>query len=191
MSLVPCRPTPNFATARFTDDSNTTLLTTAQFLRFNADRADTLFVPGHVDVRGIPCEKWTQYANSSSDSSAQYNTSFFFPVSQWLTAREDYHRLLAQIQLTGTRNGSNISHFYNYVNFRARNQSASIFDPCMIAPQVSMLLPAWTWMDLAMDLPWVWCPCSCAHSQQNFVCMADCPLLASLHEHSMHWHCRC
>ena len=61
---------------------------------------------------------------------------------QWLTAREDYHRLLAQVQLTGTRNGSSISHFYNYVNFRARNQSAAIFDPCLIAPQVCRLASA-------------------------------------------------
>lgn len=56
---------------------------------------------------------------------------------QWLTAREDYHRLLKQIRLTGVRNGTNISHYYNYVNFRAVPQAPAVFDHCLVAPMVS------------------------------------------------------
>ncbi len=58
---------------------------------------------------------------------------------QWLTAREDYHRLLTQIALTGMRNGSAVSHFYNYVNFRAETQAAAVFDACALAPKVSII----------------------------------------------------
>lgn len=80
--MFSCRVIPNFATSRFTDNETNTLLDTASFLRFNVDRADTVFVPGHVDVRGIPCEQWTQFADVINDTSAQYNLSFYFPVSQ-------------------------------------------------------------------------------------------------------------
>ena len=58
---------------------------------------------------------------------------------QWLTAREDYHRLLAQIVLNGTRNGSSVEHVYSYVNFRAETQAAAIFNPCALAPKVGFL----------------------------------------------------
>lgn len=58
---------------------------------------------------------------------------------QWLTAREDYHRLLTQIALTGMRNGSAVSHFYNYVNFRAETQAAAVLDACALATKVSSL----------------------------------------------------
>ncbi|DBA67752.1 TPA: hypothetical protein ACH3X2_001336 [Trebouxia sp. C0005] len=126
---------PNFVSNRFTDNETSLLLSTAEFLRFNVDRADTVFVPGHVNVRGIPCEEWTQYANVANETGASYNVSFYFPVSQWLTAREDYHRLLTQIALTGMRNGSAVSHFYNYVNFRAETQAEAVFDACALAPK--------------------------------------------------------
>lgn len=58
---------------------------------------------------------------------------------QWLTAREDYHRLLAQIVLSGTRNGSAVTHYYEYVNFRAETQAAAVFDACALAPKVSWI----------------------------------------------------
>ncbi len=57
---------------------------------------------------------------------------------QWLTAREDYHRLLTQIVLSGSRNGNSVVHYYNYVNFRAETQAAAIFDPCALAPKVRL-----------------------------------------------------
>lgn len=60
-------------------------------------------------------------------------------VVQWLTAREDYHRLLTQIALTGMRNGSAVSHFYNYVNFRAETQAEAVFDACALAPKVTII----------------------------------------------------
>lgn len=126
---------PNFVSNRFTDNETSLLLSTAEFLRFNVDRADTVFVPGHVIVRGIPCEEWTQYADVANETGASYNVSFYFPVSQWLTAREDYHRLLTQIALTGMRNGSAVSHLYSYVNFRAETQAAAVFDVCALAPK--------------------------------------------------------
>ena len=57
---VPFRNIPNFVSNRFTDNETSLLLSTAEFLRFNVDRADTVFVPGHVNVRycpdaSIPC----------------------------------------------------------------------------------------------------------------------------------------
>lgn len=81
-ALLCCSPISDFATSRFTDNETNTLLDTASFLRFNIDRADTVFVPGHADVRGIPCEEWTQFADVTNDTSAHYNMSFYFPVSQ-------------------------------------------------------------------------------------------------------------
>ena len=58
-------------------------------------------------------------------------------VLQWLTAREDYHRLLKEIRLQGTRNNTNITHYYEYINFRADSQPAAVFDPCALAPKVT------------------------------------------------------
>ncbi len=51
---MPLRNIPNFVSNRFTDNKTSLLLSTAEFLRFNVDRADTVFVPGHVNVRYCP-----------------------------------------------------------------------------------------------------------------------------------------
>ena len=51
---MPLRNIPNFVSNRFTDNETSLLLSTAEFLRFNVDRADTVFVPGHVNVRYCP-----------------------------------------------------------------------------------------------------------------------------------------
>ena len=44
------------------------------------------FAPSDINAasycRGIPCEVWTQYADVTNDTSAAYNVSFYFPVSQ-------------------------------------------------------------------------------------------------------------
>ena len=49
------------------------------------------FDPGHVAVRGIPSEAWfRKIENKGSNSS--FDVSFFFPVNEWLVAREHYHR---------------------------------------------------------------------------------------------------
>lgn len=55
---------------------------------------------------------------------------------QWVTAREDYHRLLKQVYLQGMRNNTEVEHYYEYVNFRAVTQPAAVFDPCALAPKV-------------------------------------------------------
>ena len=55
---------------------------------------------------------------------------------QWMTAREDYHRLLKQVYLQGVRNNTEVEHYYEYVNFRAVTQPAAVFDPCALAPKV-------------------------------------------------------
>jgi len=46
-----CRDIPSFVSNRFADNETNLLLSTAEFLQFNVDRADTVFNPGHVDVR--------------------------------------------------------------------------------------------------------------------------------------------
>jgi hypothetical protein len=49
------------------------------------------FDPGHVSVRGIPSEAWfRKIENTGSNSS--FDVSFYFPVNEWLVAREHYHR---------------------------------------------------------------------------------------------------
>jgi hypothetical protein len=49
------------------------------------------FDPGHVSVRGIPSEAWfRKIENQGSNSS--FDVSFYFPVNEWLVAREHYHR---------------------------------------------------------------------------------------------------
>lgn len=49
------------------------------------------FDPGHVSVRGIPSEAWfRKIVNQGSNSS--FDVSFYFPVNEWLVAREHYHR---------------------------------------------------------------------------------------------------
>ena len=77
-------------------------------------------------------------------------------VLQWLTAREDYHRLLAQIVLSGTRNGSAVTHYYEYVNFRAETQAAAVFDACALAPKVPLIcMSAHLCVTLAVQACWV------------------------------------
>ncbi|KAL0022736.1 hypothetical protein WJX77_008632 [Trebouxia sp. C0004] len=65
--------------------------------------------------------QWTQYANVANETVAD--------------SLGKLHRLLTQIALTGMRNGSAVSHFYNYVNFRAETQAAAVFDACALAPK--------------------------------------------------------
>ncbi|KAK9820061.1 hypothetical protein WJX72_005604 [[Myrmecia] bisecta] len=118
--------------AQLFNDTTGTIVETAQFLNFASTTADTLFTPGTTDVRGIPCEKWTQTFNSTNSS---YVVDYFFPINQWLVAREDYHRLLKRIHMKGSRNGRSVEHFYEYINFRPRTDLANLVDVCGIAPQ--------------------------------------------------------
>ena len=50
-----------------------------------------VYEPGHVNIRGIPCEAWYRKIQSA-DTNSSFDVSFFMPVNQWLVAREDYHR---------------------------------------------------------------------------------------------------
>ena len=50
-----------------------------------------VYEPGHVNIRGIPCEAWYRKIQSA-DTNSSFDVSFFLPVNQWLVAREDYHR---------------------------------------------------------------------------------------------------
>lgn len=44
-----------------------------------------------MSVRGIPSEAWfRKIENQGSNSS--FDVSFYFPVNEWLVAREHYHR---------------------------------------------------------------------------------------------------
>lgn len=49
------------------------------------------FEPGHVSVRGIPSEVWFRKLQNKATNSS-FEVSFFFPVNEWLVARENYHR---------------------------------------------------------------------------------------------------
>lgn len=80
--------------------------TCAQSIWGHAAFHDKCLVPAlslALMLRGITCEKWI-----SSDSfdgpngSVSYNASFYFPVNQWQVGRQDYHRLLKEIRVSGT-----------------------------------------------------------------------------------------
>ena len=76
-------------------------------------------------------------------SNPRFNISFdveyYFPVNQWLVAREDYHRLLKRVYMNGTRNGEPFESYDEYVNFRPRTVYNAIFDICAISPYVRPL----------------------------------------------------
>jgi hypothetical protein len=120
----------------FATDSNNSLLSTSEFLRFTVNGTSATYVPGHFSVRGIECEVWMQNMTGTNYS---FNTYFYFPVSQWLVAREGYHRLLAMISVNGTRNSSGslnfTEHEYHFVNMRPDITTDEIFDPCIVAPK--------------------------------------------------------
>ena len=54
--------------------------------------------------RGIECEKWV-YDSRRGDSdrwAGNYTSTFYFPINQWRIGRQDYHRLLKEVHVTGT-----------------------------------------------------------------------------------------
>ncbi len=65
-----------------------------------------------------------------------FDVQYYFPVNQWLVAREDYHRLLMQVYMNGTRNGDPFESYDNYVNFRPRTVYSALFEICAISPYV-------------------------------------------------------
>lgn len=81
------------------------------------------------------------WQTSVSFATPRFNTSFdvefYFPINQWLVAREDYHRLLKRVYMNGTRNGEPFEMYDEYVNFRPRKAYTSLFDTCAISPYVS------------------------------------------------------
>ncbi|KAK9815002.1 hypothetical protein WJX73_004562 [Symbiochloris irregularis] len=131
---------PDFLTAMSTDDTNTSLLDTSAYLRF--DYSKVSYVPGHVTVRGIECEQWAYDTQSAGPFAGNFTMTFAFPVNWWRVAgrSSNYHRLLKEIHVTGTtENGNDIDTRIEYVNFKPQNFSSdsAAFDVCALAPQGS------------------------------------------------------
>ena len=68
-----------------------------------------------------------------------FDVEYYFPVNQWLVAREDYHRLLKRVYMNGTRNGEPFESYDEYVNFRPRTVYSALFEICAISPYVRSL----------------------------------------------------
>lgn len=82
--------------SNFVDDSAGSVYGTGNFLMFEGHdgtgaNAKPAFEPGHVGVRGIPCEAWYRKIEAPASNSS-FDVQFFFPVNSWLVARENYHR---------------------------------------------------------------------------------------------------
>lgn len=67
-----------------------------------------------------------------------FDVEYYFPVNQWLVAREDYHRLLKRVYMNGTRNGEPFESYDEYVNFRPRTIYSALFEICAISPYVRL-----------------------------------------------------
>lgn len=122
-----------------TDESNTSLVDTSQFLRF--DYARVTYSPGHETIRGIECEKWAlsdSFESGFRNASGTYNVTFYFPVNQWQIGRQDYHRLLKETRVSGQLDdGDTFELYQEYVNFKPQNytNNSAAFDVCALAPQ--------------------------------------------------------
>lgn len=93
------------------------------------------------NCRGIACELWQADVEFENNwANASFTASFYFPINQWLVAREDYHRLLKQIVLNGSFNDEAMEVVISYVNFRPRTFVGPTFDVCAISPYVSLSL---------------------------------------------------
>jgi len=124
--------------SNFVDDEGGSVYGTGNFLMFsgteNDESSKPVFEPGHVSARGIPCESWYRKVTNKAVNSS-FDVQFLFPVNQWLVAREDYHRMLKQIVVTGTMDGEEIEHLYSYINFRPYIAPDEAFDVCVLAPK--------------------------------------------------------
>jgi len=95
-------------------------------------------------VRGIPSQRWSNEMIIPQSSEghpvvevctqdASYNFDFHFPTPEWKVRNEHYHRLLNRIYMDGKDcRGNDVTHYYDFINFRPYIEDADTFNPCHV-----------------------------------------------------------